>query len=265
MVQSASGRITRYVRYEQEGAVFYGILEGETIAQIEGGLFGKRQRTGTTVKLQDVRLRYPCEPEKILCVGLNYKSHLGSRGVPERPEIFYKPLTALLDPEGEIVIPPDSKDLHYEGELVVVIGKTARRIPPQNAPGCIFGFTCGNDVSERNWQHGSQGGPPDKQWWRAKGSDTFGPLGPAIVTGLDYGKSRLRTRLNGEVKQSQLVSDLIFGPNEIVSYVSQYVTLRPGDVIYTGTPGSTSAMKPRDVVEVEIDGIGILRNTVSAV
>jgi 2-keto-4-pentenoate hydratase/2-oxohepta-3-ene-1,7-dioic acid hydratase in catechol pathway len=125
----------------------------------------------------------------------------------------------------------------------------------------IFGVTCGNDVSERDWQGGPQ---KDLQWWRAKGADTFGPLGPCIVTGLDYGKLLLQTRLNGEVVQKQVTSDLLFDPAHIVSYISNYVTLTPGDVIYTGTPGATRKMKPGDVVEVDIEGIGVLRNQIAA-
>jgi 2-keto-4-pentenoate hydratase/2-oxohepta-3-ene-1,7-dioic acid hydratase in catechol pathway len=237
MAQTGSAGVTRYVRYEHGGAVSYGVLEGENIKEIQGGLFGERALTGKTVPLGEARLKYPCEPKKILAVGLNYRSHIGNRPAPTRPEIFYKPPTSLLDPGGEIVLPPDSKDVHYEGEFVIVISRTARKVSVGDAPNYIFGYTCGNDVSDRNWQHGSKGDTKDTQWWRAKGSDTFGPLGPAIAVGLDYNKSRLTLRLNGEVKQTQLVSDLIFGPNEIVSYVSQYVTLTPGDVIYTGTPG----------------------------
>jgi 2-keto-4-pentenoate hydratase/2-oxohepta-3-ene-1,7-dioic acid hydratase in catechol pathway len=203
-----------------------------------------------------VKLLWPCEPTKILAVGLNYKSHLGERPAPTKPELFFKPLTSLLGPEGEILIPPGAKNVHYEGELVVVVGKKARRVEVAEAADCIFGFTCGNDVSERDWQRS------DLQWWRAKGADTFGPLGPVIAAGLDYKKSRLQTRLNGEVKQSQLLSDLLFDAEAVVSFASQFVTLHPGDVIYTGTPGTTTAMKPGDVVEVEIDGIGVLRNKV---
>jgi len=264
MTQSSSSGVTHYVRYEHGGTVSYGILAGGKISPIEGGLFGPRTAVGTTVALSDVQLRYPCEPTKILCVGLNYKSHIGSRTAPTHPAMFYKPLTALLDPGGTILLPPDSKDVHFEGEFVIVIGKTARRVSVEDAANYIFGFTCGNDVSERNWQNGSQGDPPDRQWWRAKGCDTFGPLGPSIAVGLDCSNCRLQLRLNGEVKQSQLLSDLIFGPAETISFVSQYVTLLPGDVIYTGTPGQTSRMQPGDAVEVEIDGIGILKNTVAA-
>jgi 2-keto-4-pentenoate hydratase/2-oxohepta-3-ene-1,7-dioic acid hydratase in catechol pathway len=171
--------------------------------------------------------------------------------------LFFKPLTSLQNPDGEIAIPPGAKNVHYEGELVIVIGKRAQRVAAEKANDYIFGYTCGNDVSERDWQRG------DLQWWRAKGSDTFGPLGPAIAVGLDYKKSRLQTRVNGEAKQSQLLSDLLFDAAAVVSFASQYVTLERGDVIYTGTPGATSAMKPGDVVEVEIDGIGILRNRVT--
>jgi 2-keto-4-pentenoate hydratase/2-oxohepta-3-ene-1,7-dioic acid hydratase in catechol pathway len=264
MAQSAAQSVTHYVRYEHNGATSYGVLEGDTIRQINGDLFGDRAPTGVTVKLGEVKLRYPCEPPKVLAVGLNYASHIGNRPKPKVPEMFYKPTTALQDPEGPIVIPPDSRDPHYEAEFVIVMGKTARNVSIDNALDYVFGYTCGNDVSDRNWQSGSQGDPQDRQWWRAKGSDTFAPLGPSIAVGLDYPKSRIQLRLNGEVKQSQLLSDLIFGPPEVISFVSQYITLSPGDVIYTGTPGTTSAMKPGDVVEVEIEGIGVLRNPVVA-
>jgi 2-keto-4-pentenoate hydratase/2-oxohepta-3-ene-1,7-dioic acid hydratase in catechol pathway len=254
--QSMGGKVVKYVRYENRGKISYGILDGDSIKEIRGNLLGSRAETGTKLKLDAVKLLSPCEPTKVLAVGLNYKSHLGDRPAPEKPELFFKPLTSLQNPNGEIVIPPGAKNVHYEGEMVIVIGKKARRVSSEKAADYIFGYTCGNDVSERDWQRG------DLQWWRAKGSDTFAPLGPAIVTGLDYKKSRLQTRLNGEVKQSQLLSDLLFDASAIVSFTSQYVTLEPGDVIYTGTPGATSAMKPGDVVEVEIEGIGILRNKV---
>lgn len=264
MAQSAAQSVTHYVRYELNGTTSYGILDGNSIRPIRGDLFGDRTPTGETVQLKDVKLRYPCDPPKVLAVGLNYSSHIGTRPKPKVPEMFYKPTTSLQDPEGPIVLPPDAKDVHYEAEFVIVMGKTARNVSADNALDYVLGYTCGNDVSDRNWQGGSQGDTADRQWWRAKGSDTFGPMGPSIAVGLDYNKSRIQLRLNGQVKQSQVISDLIFGPPEIISFVSQYVTLSPGDVIFTGTPGSTSAMKPGDVVEVEIDGIGVLRNPVVA-
>lgn len=250
--------VKRFVRYEHQGKISYGILDGAVIAQIQGGLFEGETETGVKIGLNEVRLLWPCEPSKILAVGLNYKSHLGGRPAPAKPELFWKPPTCLLETEGKIVIPEGAGNVHYEGELVVVIGKKTKAVSPDQAAGCIFGYTCGIDVSERDWQKG------DLQWWRAKGSDTFGPLGPAIAAGLDYKASRLQTRVNGEVKQSQFLSDLLFDPATVVSHASRCVTLYPGDVIYTGTPGTTSALKPGDTVEVEIDGIGILKNRVAA-
>lgn len=250
--------VKRFVRYEHLGKISYGILDGAVIAQIQGGLFEGETETGVKIGLNEVRLLWPCEPSKILAVGLNYKSHLGDRPAPAKPELFWKPPTCLLETEGKIVIPEGAGNVHYEGELVVVIGKKTKAVSPDQAAGCIFGYTCGIDVSERDWQKG------DLQWWRAKGSDTFGPLGPAIAAGLDYKASRLQTRVNGEVKQSQFLSDLLFDPATVVSHASRCVTLYPGDVIYTGTPGTTSALKPGDTVEVEIDGIGILKNRVAA-
>ena len=243
--------ITKYVRFQKDSTAAYGILEEETIHEISGDVLSAHKRTSAKHKLSDVKLLYPITPPKVLAVGLNYKSHLGDRPAPASPEMFYKPISSLQNPGDSILIPKDSKNTHYEGELVLVIGPGAS----------IFGVTCGNDVSERDWQSGPQ---KDLQWWRAKGSDTFAPLGPCIVTGLDYGKLLLQTRLNGEVVQKQVTSDLLFDPAHIVSYISQYVTLTPGDAIYSGTPGSTRKMKPGDVVEVDIEGIGVLRNQVAA-
>jgi 2-keto-4-pentenoate hydratase/2-oxohepta-3-ene-1,7-dioic acid hydratase in catechol pathway len=263
--------VTKYIRYRTASGIAtsedakansasYGMLDGETVREISGGLFGERTPTGSIYSLSQVKLLYPCQPTKILCVGLNYKSHLSGRPQPTRPEIFYKPLSALQDPGGPIVTPRDATDLHYEGELVAVIGKQARNVSAEEAREAIFGVTCGNDVSERNWQHGAG---KDLQWWRAKGSDTFAPFGPVIAAGADYGNLQLTTRLNGEVVQQQYTSDLIFDCAAIVSWISGWVTLYPGDVIYTGTPGSTRKMSPGDVVQVELEGVGVLENPVA--
>jgi 2-keto-4-pentenoate hydratase/2-oxohepta-3-ene-1,7-dioic acid hydratase in catechol pathway len=251
----------RYVRYSIDSTISYGVLDGDAVRQIHGGLFGDRTETAVRHPLAEVKLLYPCEPGKILAVGLNYKSHLGGRPQPDRPEIFYKPVTALLNPGEPILIPRDAADVHYEGELVIVIGKPARHLTPEQAKDAIFGVTCGNDVSDRNWQHGAG---KDLQWWRAKGCDTFAPLGPAIATGIDYSRLLLQTRLNGEVVQRQYTSDLIFDGPAIVSWVSNWVALLPGDVIYTGTPGSTRRLWPGDTLEVEIECIGTLSNPVAA-
>jgi len=250
--------VTRYIRFRTGSGSSYGIVEGDTVREIRGGLFGPTETVGTR-PLAGLQLLAPCRPGKIMAVGLNYRSHLRNRPQPPHPEMFYKPATALQDPEGPIVIPRDATEVHYEGELVVVIGRQVKNAGPDEARDAIFGVTCGNDVSERNWQHGAK---PDLQWWRAKGCDTFAPLGPAIVTGCDYGHLQLQTRLNGEVVQQQTTADLIFDCPAIVSWVSGWVTLMPGDIIYTGTPGSTRKMQPGDVVEVEIEKIGVLRNPV---
>ncbi|MFB3779164.1 MAG: fumarylacetoacetate hydrolase family protein [Bryobacteraceae bacterium] len=258
MRAASEAGVTRYVRFRRGTAAAYGILDGETIREIRGGLFGDRKETGAKHKLSEVKLLYPCEPSKVLAVGLNYKSHLGQQKPPEVPEIFYKPITCLIGPDDPIVIPPGARNVHFEGELVLVIGKAGRNLSPAEAREAIFGATCGNDVSERDWQKN------DLQWWRAKGADTFGPLGPVIVRGIDYGRLDLATRLNGEVVQKQNTSDLLFDGPAIVSFVSRHVRLTPGDVVYTGTPGSTRPMKPGDTIEVELSGIGVLRNKLVA-
>ena len=253
--------MTTFARFEKDGARAYGIVRNGLIEELRGGLWDDPVPSGRRFALDEVKLLVPCEPPKILAVGQNYVSHLGARSVPSKPEMFYKPTSSLQDPDGPIVLPPDAEDAHYEGELVVVMGKTIRHATPEQAVAGIFGVTCGNDVSDRN---GQRGPGKDVQYWRAKGCDTFSPLGPWIVTGLDYSDLLLITRVNGEIAQQQRTSDFIFDVPTVLSFVSRYVTLVPGDVIYTGTPGNTRRMKPGDVVEVEIEGIGTLRNPVVA-
>src|SRR5580692_10022690 len=246
-----------YARFEHNGKKSYGSVADGRIEELQGGLLDPPRFTGRRFALEEVKLLAPCEPPKILAVGQNYVSHLGERKTPKNPEMFYKPITSLQDPGGPIELPTDAEDAHYEGELVVVIGRTVRNATREEAAAAVFGVTCGNDVSERNWQRGAG---KDVQWWRAKGCDTFAPLGPVIVTGLDYSNLLLTTRLNGAVVQQQRTSDLIFDVPAVISFISRYLTLTPGDIIYTGTPGNTQAMQPGDVVEVEIEGIGVLRN-----
>ena len=248
--------ITKYVRYSHEGRTTYGVLDGDVIHELEGDIFGSSSRTGRSVSLAEVQLLAPCEPSKVIAVGLNYQSHLGERAPAEYPGLFAKYPTSIVGHEADIVLPQDAGNVHYEGELVIVIGREAKNVSVDEAGDYIFGVTAGNDISERGWQQA------DLQWLRAKASDTFGPMGPAIVSGLDHNDLLVQTRVNGEVRQSERSSDLIFDIETIVSYVSRYVTLEPGDVIFTGTPGSTQAMQPGDVVEVEVEGVGVLRNTV---
>jgi len=248
----------KYVRYAHESRTSYGVLDGESVRELDGDLFASPRPTDRTVRLADVRLLAPVAPGKVIAVGLNYRSHLGTRAAAAYPGLFAKYPTSIVGPGADIVMPPDATDLHYEGELVVVIGRMAKNVTAADAPGYIFGVTAGNDVSERAWQR------DDLQWFRAKASDTFGPVGPVIATGLNYNDLLVQTRVNGEVRQSERTRDLIFDIPTIVSYVSRYVTLMPGDIIFTGTPQSTRAMKPGDVVEVEVEGVGTLRNSVVA-
>jgi 2-keto-4-pentenoate hydratase/2-oxohepta-3-ene-1,7-dioic acid hydratase in catechol pathway len=249
--------VRHYVRYEVGGEVSHGVLDGDEIRPVRGDLFGEHEVLSSRVPLADARLLAPVDPSKVIAVGLNYQSHLGSRAPAEYPGLFAKYPTSIVGPGAEVVRPADSRNLHYEGEMVIVIGRLAKDVPMEEAGDYVFGVTAGNDISERDWQSA------DLQWFRAKGSDTFGPVGPAIVTGLDYNDLLLETRVNGEVRQSERTRDLIFDVEEIVSYVSRYVTLHPGDIIFTGTPGSTQAMEPGDVVEVELEGVGVLRNTIA--
>ena len=247
---------TTYVRYELGTNVSYGVLEGETIHELRGDIFDSIERTGDTVALSAVRVLAPTAPKKVIAIGFNYGSHLGEADPAAEPGVFTKHPTSVIPHEDEITYYADATNLHYEGEMVLIIGRTAKNVPPEEANDYIFAVAPGNDVSEREWQSG------DLQWFRAKGADTFGPVGPVMVAGVDYNNILLETRLNGEVVQSQRTQDLIFDTASIVSYVSKYVTLEAGDMIFTGTPGTTSAMKPGDVVEVELENVGILRNTV---
>ena len=250
--------MAKYVRFEHHGRSSYGLLDGDQIRVLGGGLFDTPAESGERFPLSGVRLLAPVVPTKVIAVGLNYRSHLQGRPEPAQPGLFSKFPTTIIASGDRIVVPPGATDLHPEGEMVVVIGARASRVPRGQAHTVVFGVTAGNDVSERLWQKN------DLQWFRAKGCDTFGPLGPAVVTGLDYNDLKLETRVNGEVRQSQRTSDLIFNVDFLVSYITQFVTLLPGDLIFTGTPGTTKSMQPGDVVEIELEGIGVLRNTVTA-
>lgn len=263
-VSTLAQEITRYVRYSHNDSVAYGVVDGDQVHELNGAPWTGGTPTGAIVPTDDVVLLAPAEPSKVIAVGYNYISHREdmtheeNRPIPEHPPLFLKLPTTITGPGTDIIYPVDATDLHYEGELVVVIGKKARKVSAANAHKYIFGVTAGNDVSDRGWQAN------DLQWLRAKASDTFGPLGPSIVTGLNYLDLRVQTRLNGETMQDQSSRDHIHDIHAILSFVSQYVTLLPGDIIYTGTPGSTSAMKPGDVVEIEVEGVGVLRNQVVA-
>ncbi len=253
-----AAQVRKYVRYQHEHGVAFGRLEGETVLELSGDPLGESVPTGVARPLTTIRLLAPCVPSKVIAVGRNYRSHLGDRPAPETPALFAKFSSSIIGDGASIVLPPDALSVHYEGELVVVIGKKARNVPIEDAGAHVFGVTAGNDVSERTWQR------DDLQWLRAKATDTFAPLGPAIVQGLNHNDLLLQTRLNGELRQSERTRHTLFNVETLVSYASRYFTLLPGDLIFTGTPGTTAAMKPGDVVEVEIEGVGTLRNPVAA-
>ncbi|MBE2223188.1 MAG: fumarylacetoacetate hydrolase family protein [Anaerolineae bacterium] len=247
--------VTKIVRYSYEGQEAHGVVsEDGLIQRLEGDLFAEYRLTDEIVPLDQVKILAPIVPSKIIAVGLNYRSHAGEFA-PDAPGLFAKFPSSLAGPDDPIWLFPESDNTHYEGELVVVIGKTAHNVSVEEAPNYIFGVTAGNDITERTWQ------TSDLQWVRAKASDSFAPIGPFIVTGLDYNDLLVQTRLNGETTQSESTANLIHSVDAIVSYTSRYITLEPGDIIYTGTPGSTQAMVAGDVVEVEVEGVGILRNT----
>ena len=247
----------QYVRFAgADGGAAYGRIEGEEIAVLHAAPWAGGAPTGERVPREGARLLAPVEPGKVIAIGLNYASHLGGREPAAYPGVFAKLPTSIVGPGDAIEKREDAGNLHYEGELVLVVGREAREVPAESAADYLFGVTAGNDVSERDWQGA------DLQWFRAKASDTYGPLGPVISRGVDYDDLELTTRLNGEVVQQQRTSDLIFDTADIVAYVSRYVTLMPGDVIFTGTPGTTSPMEDGDSVSVEVETVGVLENPV---
>jgi len=247
--------VHRYVRYQDGSDVSWGELVGETVHQLSDAPYLGGGRTGTTLELSAVTLKAPVEPTQIFMTAFNFRSHI--TGEPaEYPGLFLVPPSSIIGPGENIVRPPESENLHYEAEMVAVVGREAANVSLEEAPGYIFGVAAGNDVSERSWQR------DDIQWSRAKGSRTFNAVGPHLVTGLDYGALDIEGRHNGERVQGQNTSDLIFSIDYMLHYISRYFTLYPGDLIWTGTMGSTRPMEPGDTYEVEVKGVGVLRNSV---
>lgn len=252
------GNEMKYVRFERDNSISYGSLEGNTITLIDGDLFNTFTLTDKKVALDSVRLLSPCQPTKAVCVGLNYHDHAAEMKLvlPTQPLIFLKPSSSLNHPNGAIEYPSISHNLHYEGEMAIVIGKTARKVPADKAYDYILGYTAANDVTARDVQMG------DGQWTRGKSFDTFLPLGPCIVTNIDPHSINIKLYINEEVKQSSNTCQLIFKVPEIVAFVTQVMTLYPGDVILTGTPSGVGPMNLGDIVTVELEGIGKLINSV---
>lgn len=239
----------------------YGVVEDGTVAVIEPHPFTHHRRTGRAVPLDGVRLLAPVIPSKIVCVGRNYLDHAQELGgaVPDEPLIFLKPSTSVIGPYDPIRYPTQlTNELHYEGELALVIGRLVHEVTPEQARTAIYGFTCGNDVTARDLQR------KEGQWTRAKGFDTFCPLGPAISTDLDPHQARVRTYVDGDLRQDGSTADMAFDVETIVSYVSRVMTLLPGDIILSGTPAGVGPIEPGQTVRVEIEGVGVLENPVSA-
>ncbi len=246
----------KYVRFEKDGAISYGLVEGDKVRRLKGDLFGTWSKTNDLIALADIKILIPSVPTNVIALAGNYRDHLGDRPAPETPEPFFKTPSCLQRHEGPVILPANSGEVHFEAELVIVIGRKAKNVPEDKALDYVLGITCGNDISARVWQRN------DVQWWRAKGSDTFGPCGPFIASGIDYNNLKMELRVNGEVKQKTNTKNQVHNVAQTVSFISQHVTLQPGDLIFTGTPGKTKPLHAGDVVEVEIEGVGVLRNTV---
>ncbi len=246
----------KIVRFAVDKKVKYGILRGQSIQAIVGNPFRTIKPADQRYRLSQVKLLSPCLPSKIVALGLNYRSHAQeiNQSVPDAPLIFLKPSTAVIGPEDRIIYPPSSTRVDYEGEMGVVIKKTARRVSREDSLSYVLGYTCFNDVTARDLQS------HDGQWTRGKGFDTFAAIGPCIETELDPGNVPVETYLNGEVKQKGNTRNLIFPVPELISFISQVMTLLPGDVIATGTPDGIGPMRPGDTVEIRIKPIGTLRN-----
>lgn len=247
----------RIARFSYEETIRYGIVDDTDLVVLAGDpMFAGFDTTGERIALGDVALLAPVIPRsKIVCVGKNYHDHAAEMGgeAPTEPLLFLKPNTAVIGPGDAIVRPKQSERTDFEGELAVVIGKVAKNVPEASALDVVFGYTIGIDVTARDLQK------LDGQWARAKGFDTFCPLGPAIETDFDPAGARLVTRLNGEVKQDGALSDMIHSIPAIIAHASAAFTLLPGDVILTGTPAGVGPFVAGDTVEVEIDGLGTLR------
>lgn len=250
-----------YVRFDRSGAAGYGMIEGTTIRVMDGPGWHGGRPTGDTVEADEVAMLCPVEPSKIICVGLNYHMHVthsqSAKEAPKNPVLFMKPPSSLIGPGGDIIYPDACDRVDYEAELAVIIGKRGRYIPEEKAGEYIFGYTCLNDVTARHIQKA------DGQWTRGKGFDTFCPVGPAVVRGVDVSDISVEAYLNGERKQYGRTSDMIFSIPFLIHFISSVMTLMPGDIISTGTPQGIDPMQRGDTIEVRIEEVGSLINTVA--
>ncbi len=248
----------KLVRFQVHGRTACGILSGEEVTELEGDFFGTLKNLATGHARAGVRLLAPCSPSKVVAVGLNYRDHAQELGlpVPDTPIIFLKPATTVIGPGDAVLYPAASSRVDYEAELGIVIKDRVKDIRPEEARRHILGYTCANDVTARDLQK------KDGQWTRAKSFDTFCPVGPWIETELDPDDLLVESYLNGARRQSSRTSQFIFKADHLVSFISQVMTLYPGDLIITGTPAGIGPMEPGDEIEVRIEGIGSLKNVV---
>lgn len=255
----------RFIRYQyKQEAPRYGWLLGEgedtMVGSVEGAPTGEFQRGDANLPLGDVRLLAPIQPGKLICIGRNYVAHAQEHQaeVPETPLMFLKPPSAVIGPEAPILLPPQSQQVEHEAELVVVIGKRGRWIAPEDTAEYILGYMVGNDVTARDLQR------RDGQWTRSKGFDTFCPLGPWLETDFDPADGVITCHVNGEMRQMASTRDMVFNVRQLIAFASSVMTLEPGDIIMTGTPAGVAPLSPGDSVEVAIEGLGVLRNSVQA-
>ncbi len=251
----ATADVKQIARFEHQQTIRYGEIKGDLIQPLSGELSTQLTATGAPIALAEVKLLLPTTPQKVFAVGMNFSSHISSPSKAP-PPLFLKLPSSLIASGETIVLPADATNVHFEGELVLVIGKQAKHIKESQAEEVIFGVLAGNDLTERSWQSS------DLQWMRSKASDGFGPISSIITRGVDYNNLLLTTRLNGKIVQQENTKNMIHKPAKVVSYLSQYFTLMPGDLIFMGTPGRTQALNNGDMVSVSIDQVGTVNNKI---
>ena len=247
----------KFGRFEINGKIFHGIVENDHVHELDNSFLHDNKKTGVKLNLEQVKILPPVIPNKMLALAKNYGSHLQGESPPRQPEPFFKTTSSIIGHKDIIILPDDSERIDAESELVLVIGKKAKNVESKDAFKYIFGYTCGNDVSARDWQKG------DKSWWRAKSSDTFSPLGPFIVNEINPENLEITGIINGEVVQKCNTSEMIWTIPKTIEFISKYVTLEIGDCIFTGTSGTAGQIKSGDEVIVEIENVGKLINNCS--
>lgn len=256
LVTLIHAEVNHFAKFEYKNKVQYGKIIEDKIYPLKGNIFKSLDAKIDGMDLSKVKLLIPTNPQNVFAVGMNFASHLSSASnMP--PPLFFKSPSSLILSGKTIDLPKDSTNVHFEGELVLIVGKKAKNVSIKDAHKYILGVTVGNDLTERNWQG------QDLQWMRAKASDGFGPISPIIATGVDYNNLLLTTKLNGKIVQQENTKYMIHKPSKVLSYLSQYFTLMPGDLIYMGTPGRTKALENDDIVSVEIEKVGEVINEIS--